>query len=343
MFLRSILLTGPVSTAFYETLITDVIRGRLTEGIVNKAHLNITAKQRGESSPEMKKRLIQKWLHALHDFEPSPEDDINKYIGHTDTLDVAEQDKVLYILESKVYQDWLREPRSSLLHIQAETAPTDIINFMSVSTASLALTLGRCTNFAVLSFFCGLRKSASLLEDNSGVLGMLKSLNGQLLKFVLERRPEVGLPFAESDKCWRNSRTSLKYAWTLFKSILLLLPDSSVVFILLDSASRASGDKAQVDELVQKIMDTAGNSERGANIVAKVLVTDSSPSSRIRAMAKRWHNFYVPDDVEGWICGINHRAIEGRTVASLRNLQPGNGTTDSSDDHWDLSSDDGTW
>lgn len=91
------------------------------------------------------------------------------------------------------------------------------------------------------------------------------------------------------------------------------------------------------------MVDMATSRENGPGIVAKIMVTDSLPSSRIRAMAKQRYRLYVPDDAEGWNCGINHRATMGKNAMTLRNLEARKETSDSSEDQWDMSSEDGTW
>ncbi|KAJ4419496.1 hypothetical protein N0V82_004941 [Gnomoniopsis sp. IMI 355080] len=313
------------------------------DGTLRKDHLLSEEKQSGNLSLKEKSQLVNDWLQSLHGFDPSSEDHVKKCVSHTGNLDMSQQDKILYILESKVFQEWLNEPGSLLLHIRAETKPADIINFISVSTASLASTLESSTNFAVLSFFCGIRKSSSLSEGDSGMLGMLKSLNGQMLQFILDKQPGVDNSVPEGRKVWKKSATSIQYAWKLFRSLILGLPNNTVVFILLDSVSSISGDKTQVDDLVQKIMKMAANREEGSIVVIKVLVTDSLPSSRIREMAKQWHTLYVPDEVDGWNCGINHRAVKEKNILALQNLHIGNDSSESSDSPWDLSSDDGRW
>lgn len=288
-------------------------------------------------------RLALNWLQSLHDFDPSPEDHIKRCIGHMASLDTGQQDKILYILESKSLQSWVHEPNSPIFLVRAETAPTNIINFMPVCTASLISTLNSCTEFVVFSVFCGLRKIISLSERDSGVLGILRALNGQILNKILVDHITMEFLFQENENVWSRSRTSTKYAWILFKSLISLLPRNSIVFILLDSVSRISGNKADVDDLVERMMGIATRNAKNDGVVIKILVSDTSPTSRIRTMAKEQHSLYVPDDVEGWSCGINHKAVQEKNIVILRDLQTKDDSSSSSDDDWDLSSEDGTW
>lgn len=292
--------------------------------LARKDQTGLIEQRRRDASRKENRQLVQRWLKTSLDFDPSADDHIKKCTSCTERLDIVEQDKIVHIFQSKVFQGWLCDPRSPLLYIEAETAPTEVFNFLSVSTASLASTLSSGTEFATLSFFCDLAKSAQLSKGDSGVLDMLKSLSGQMLAFILDKHPDADLPFTKGDKLWRKSSTSNQYAWELLKSLLLLLPDSSVVFILLNSISRVSGDKTKVDTLVQKIVDLATDHKNGLGVVIKVLVTDALPTSRVRKMAKQWHSLYVPDDVEGWRCGFNHRAVHKENVQALQDLKSDN-------------------
>lgn len=261
-------------------------------------------------------RLVERWLKSLGDFDPSPEGDIKKMIEHSETLTLKEQDKVEYIMGCQPFQDWLGKPRSSALCVRAETAPEEIINFMSVNTAMLALTLRGATGFITLSFFCSLRKRSSPLEGDSGALGVIKSLNGQLLKIMLERQLLAKPPFDRDDKMWKKSAKDFNYSCDLFKKLMTLLPVGSVVFVLLDSVSRTSGDKSMVDNLAERILRIGRQSPK---IVVKLLVTDPVPSSRFRRIADL--SLHVPDDVDGWQCGMNVESMKRKNALTLRDLE----------------------
>lgn len=233
------------------------------------------------------------------------------FIENSETLALGEQDRVQYIMGCQQFQDWLSKPRSSTLCIRAETAPEDIVNFMSVSTAVIALTLGGSTGFIVLTCFCSLRKKASLLERDSGALGIAKALIGQLLKIMLKKQLLVDLPLHPDDKLWTKSTESFKYSCALLRKLMASMPSGHVVFVLLDSVSRISGDKSLVDDVAKMIL---GVCRRNPSIVIKLLVTDSVASSSIWKMAD--YSLHVPDDVDGWECGMNTGSIMARTLRS---------------------------
>ncbi|KAG6355305.1 hypothetical protein INS49_003266 [Diaporthe citri] len=155
-------------------------------------------------------QLVDEWFRSLEDFQPSSKDDVKKFIEHSGTLTLKKQDKVQYIMGCQQFQDWLGKPQSSALCVRAETAPGDIVNFVSVSTAMLALTLGGATGFTTLSFFCSLRKKDPPREGDSGALGILKSLNGQVLQIMLDRQVLIKPALDQNDNLWSKSTESFK-------------------------------------------------------------------------------------------------------------------------------------
>lgn len=275
----------------------------------------LTTKE-GKDDRNQSTKLVERWFRSLGDFQPSSKDDIKRFVEHSQTLTLKEQDKFQYIMGCQSFQDWLGKPRSSALCVRAETTPDNIINFMSVSTAMLALTLGNATGFITLSFFCSLRRKCSPRKQDSGALGIVKSLNGQLLKIMLDRKLLGRPPFDKDDRMWDKSTESLKYSCSLLKKLMTLLPPRSVVFVLLDSISRTSGDKGLVDDLAAKMLRIGIQS---TDVVIKLLVTDPIPSSHFRSKAN--FSLHVPDDVDGWGCGMNVEAMKKKHVLKLRDLE----------------------
>lgn len=259
---------------------------------------------------------MDEWFRSLEDFQPSSKDDIKKFIENSETLTLKEQDRVQYIMGCEQFQDWLGKPRSSALCVRTETAADDIVNSISVSTSMLALTLGEATGFIALSFFCSLRKKDSHREGDSGTLGILKSLNGQLLQIMVDRQLLIKPEFGQDENTWIKSTESLKHSFRLFRKLMEALPSASVVFVLLDSVSRISGDKDLVDDIVKGIMRIGKFS---ASIMVKMLVTDPVPSSHIWRLAD--FQMYVPDDVDGWQCGMNVESMKRKNALKLRDLE----------------------
>ncbi|KAL2289204.1 hypothetical protein FJTKL_02232 [Diaporthe vaccinii] len=283
------------------------------DGTVNRKYL---LSNKNKDGVNRSRELVEKWSSGLGDFEPSPKGEIKKLIEHSQMLTLKEQDKVQYIMGCQQFQDWLGKARSTALCVRAESAPDDIVNFMSVSTAMLALTLGGTTGFIALSFFCSLRKKASSREQEPGALGILNSLNGQLLQIMLDRQVLIKPEVDQGEDLWSRSTESFKHSRRLFKKLISLFPSGSVVFVLLDSVSRISGDKGLVDDIVKGIMRIGRHSP---SIVVKPLVTDPVPSSHIWRAAD--FQLYVPDDVDGWQCGMNVESMRTKNALKLRNLE----------------------
>ncbi len=88
---------------------------------------------------------------------------------------------------------------------------------------------------------------------------MVRSLNGQLLKFMTENRPNVGLVQLKDQTFFTKSKRHLKHELKLLKALISFLADGDVVFVILDvlSGSR-SGKKAK------QVIDTLGQHHQGS-------------------------------------------------------------------------------
>lgn len=133
---------------------------------------------------------------------------------------------------------------------------------------------------------------------------------------MLERQLLAKPPFDQNDKIWRKSTEDSKYSCNLLEKLMALLPVGSVVFVLLDSVSRASGDKSMVDDLAERILRI---SRQSPGIVVKLLITDPVPSSHFRRIAD--FSLHVPDDVDGWQCGMNVESMKRKNALKLRDLE----------------------
>lgn len=101
------------------------------------------------------------------------------------------------------------------LPLVAYACPGERLNtFMSVSTVMLSLPSRGATGFIALSFFCSLREKSFTRDRDSGVLGIVNGLNGQLLNVMLERKLPVEPPFDPDDKTWNKPGIP---PWTLYK------------------------------------------------------------------------------------------------------------------------------
>jgi hypothetical protein len=267
-------------------------------------------------SAKENKQLVDTWRKGLSGFDPSADKQIGDCLFYLEDLSLKEKDKAQWIMDSEKLRNWLAQTQSRVIEIRAETAPEELINSMSLTTSVLSVTLSSLTDYGVLSFFCGLKRHESYNEDDCSPMAILNSLNGQLLQFVLQKRPTVNLAMLESHKYFRGSREKPKYASALFKELLSLLPENDVVFILLDSFSRISGDKAQSDKIIEMICQAI---EDMPDLIIKLLVTDSLPNCPIADLADL--SIYVPNEIDGWQCGINMDLLELKTTTLIKQLQ----------------------
>lgn len=284
--------------------------------VTRRSSMAITAPKRTGSiiSIETMEKLIKTWLSGLDNFDPMPENQISECMSGISNLTLEERDRVQWIMASDVINDWLKLTESRMLNVRAETAPIELVNALSFTAATLAFTIEKTTNYAVLSFFCGLRRNDSRTNADSGPKAILKSFNGQLLKFIMKKRPTSDLSFLKNKTLMKKSRGRSKYAKELFRKLLEALPENDVVFVILDSFSRLGGpdkDAAKGDEIIEELSALVIEMP----LVIKVLVTDALPSCPIKDSAHLMLD--VPDDVDGWHNDIDLTALEQKKIAVI--------------------------
>jgi hypothetical protein len=246
--------------------------------------------------------VVNKWNRELAELRLDPIENVTECLKDAENLDIEEQDKIQFIMNSEELYEWLSRSQPCVLRIEAETPPDDLINALSSTAALLAKTLEGSSKHPVLSYFCGLRTNTSTDENYSGPMALLNSLNSQLLFFIQQNRSStVDLSFLGKYKQFQKSHERPKYALDLFTRLLQLLPQTDVVFILIDSFSQISKDKEEADRILQRILNMT---KKESHIILKILVTDCLPGCCI----KRLHgllSLFVPDHVDGERYGIN--------------------------------------
>ncbi|SPO05930.1 uncharacterized protein DNG_08619 [Cephalotrichum gorgonifer] len=288
---------------------------RLLEQNPVSAMPSMAIKRTGSIIPiEQMAELANTWLSRLGEFDPLSERHISECMSGVSKLSPEEKDQVQWLMAEDALTDWLRLTDSRLLSIQAESAPVNLFNAMSFTAATLAFTLGTTTDYAVLSFFCGLRTNDSRDIADSGPKAVLKSLNGQLLSFITSKRQTADLSFLEGKKLMKKSRKTWEYAMKLFRKLLGALPDGDVVFVILDSFSRLVGtgrDAEKGNELIEELHALT----KKMPLVIKVLVTDALPKCPVKKLADK--TIYVLDDVDGWKNDFSTSMLEEKKKAVI--------------------------
>lgn len=296
------------------------------------------------TSLDVHKELVDGWLSRLGEFDPMPKKQIAECLADFASLDLQERDRAQWILASDEVKSWLELSESQILNIQADTAPDELANALSFSAATLAFALERATNFAVLSFFCGLRSNDSRESEDSGPKAIRTSLNGQLLKFMADNRQTEDQSFLENKKLMKRSRRKSKYSAQLFREQCRALPEKDVVFVILDSFSRLGGereDEADGDKLIEELGEMVREMR---HLVIKVLVTDAMPQCPIKDLADV--TLDVPDDVDGWANDVDSIVLDEETLAvveqSRKRQKQGFSSLGESRDNFDSDSDSGS-
>lgn len=288
------------------------------------------------SDQDPNKQLAEEWLDRLSKFRPSSKSHITECLKGFEVLGQIEKEKAQWILRSPDLHSWLNSKRPCTLSVIAETPPEALINAMACASATMAIILKQ-TRYPVLSVFCGLRTNDSVEERFSGALGLLNSLSGQLLRFILDKRDTADLAFLKREEFMKKSRYEPACALRLFKKLLGALHDHDTVFILLDSFSRMTGH--QSDKVIAGL---AKISTDMTDLSVKLLVTDPLPSCQVKQVAD--FSFYVQNEVPRLNDGINFARLEETqkdTIVKLKRRQrrAGHGseeadTSDSEKDGW---------
>ncbi|KAI1753756.1 hypothetical protein F4782DRAFT_529174 [Xylaria castorea] len=260
---------------------------------IEQSSLEQTARSKRRLQKE-NSRVISKWLSGLRGFDYDSMMDIKDCIEHMEQLDGNDKNVSERIIDSEQLNDWLQDEQSSFLMIDLQTPQSEPNNPLSFTSALLAMSLRSTQKYPVLSFFCMHRNMESLDEAESGPLGIIKKLNGQLLDFMNQKRQDSNVAQLEKEDFFSKSKKKLKHGVSLLDALLSLLPEGDVVFIILDCLSCLSGDEEKGHKLVKalnKIIETR------ESISIRVLVTDPSADSPLRRIAQ-WQ-LHLPEIVGG--------------------------------------------
>ncbi|RSL48350.1 hypothetical protein CEP54_012953 [Fusarium duplospermum] len=244
------------------------------------------------SHQENNARISSEWLKKLRGFPYDAMTDMKDCLEHMGLLDSDEKNMSHSILHSEQLDRWLQGKKSSIMDIDLQTPPASLNNPLSFTSALSATALRSAAQSPVLAFFCAHRNNDSLSEDKSGPIALVKSLVGQLLRFISDHRPSVDLTELEEYDFFPKAKKDVKAGLKLLDALLSLLPKEDMVFIIIDSLSRlsGSGEERMIKKLVQII-------RQREDLVIKVLVTDALPGSYIKSKADI--SLYTPDLVIG--------------------------------------------
>lgn len=172
--------------------------------------------------------------------------------------------------------EWLNAQKSMVLLVQSEVAPGDFINPLSFSSAFLAQTLQGTYKSPVLYYNCRSRGRDSCDEDKSGPLALLDTLNAQLIVHLLNTQGDsMNLDFLQHNELSKASRKRNKHRLRqgrgLFGRLIEELPESDVVFVIIDGMAWLTGDEVVGNKVLRAILQLASHSTRRR---IKLLLTD---------------------------------------------------------------------
>lgn len=256
-------------------------------------------------SPGANKRLIRKWVkNAPLEFTKLSRGDMQESLRQN--LNSKEEAKVQWIITSEKLLEWLRTTKSHILIIQGQTAPMELSNSLSFSSAFVAHSLQASYKCPVLYHSCLMRTydDSPSADERSGPLALINSLNSQLLE-GLKKRQDMDFSFLKKQK-YGHSKTqkSLRSGIRLLRRLVDEIPEDDAVLVVIDSISRMTGRNDEADEAVHELLNIVSQ----ARATIKVLLTDLLPSAAQR-FGEQSTELFVPDDVDGENHGINTRFL----------------------------------
>ncbi|KAK1991838.1 hypothetical protein LX36DRAFT_589633 [Colletotrichum falcatum] len=286
-------------------------------------------------------KVVATWNKSIGGFNTSSDIHLKACIrAGLGQLTSDDREKSEWILSSPEVRDWMRLDESSFLNIRGENAPQGLFHPLSFTAALIAETLQKSTDYPVLSFFCGLRTNDTFDDLYCGPMAVMKGLNGQLINFCLQKRPEVDLSLVELQRkrLVQRSTDKYKYALQLFRGLLGLLEEKDVVFVILDSWSRLLGDRTQADKIIEKLCQTIKDLP---DLVIKVLVLDALPSDAVNELAHS--SLYVPEEIDSWRNDVHLSRLEQSNARMIEELRQRQQNKLEALDESDVESSDGDW
>ena len=256
------------------------------------------------SLQESNSRVSSKWLKGLKGFNYKPMVDMVDCLEHIEKLEADEKNVSEWIMSSEELDRWLKDEQSRFLEIDLQTPPRDLNNPLSFTSALLAMTLQSIERFPVLAFFCMHKNNEFPEEEKSGPVALVRSLTGQLLKFMTKNRPAVDISQLEKQTSFYKSGKNLKHGLAMLDALLSLLPEGDMVFVILDSLSSLSGSEKDGHKLITAMSEIT---KRRGHVSIKIIVTDPLVDSPAMKVADE--SLHVLDLVSGvGIAGIDAKA-----------------------------------
>lgn len=227
----------------------------------------------------------------MHD----PRSDIKYCLEHLEKLDYDDKNVFQYILHSTELTSWLKEEKSSVIEINLYTPPSSLSNPLSFNSALFAGTLRSTKQFPVLAFFSMHRNNESTSQEVSGPVALVRSLNGQLLKFIAANRPSVDLSSLKDGGLFSEAKKNLGHGLRLLRELILSLPENDTLFLIIDTLSRLTGDEDDQDKVFKKLNKIMKETE---NVVIKIMVTGTLPGTYAKRITDI--SLYVHDVSSGF-------------------------------------------
>lgn len=266
----------------------------------------------------MNEKFAKDWLRILpYQFQDLSVRDMDDLLERSTSLSMDDQGKVQHIMADPKLFQWLNAQNSMVLLVQNEVAPDDLLNPLSFSSAFLARTLQGTYKSPVLYYNCRSRGRESFDQEMSGPLALLNTLNAQLIVHILATHGDsIDLEFLQQNELLKASRNQtkhrLRHGRDLFGRLIEELPESDVVFIIIDGMSWLTGEEAAADKVLRAILHLASHSTSRR---IKLLLTDII--SRTVLNDYNYLEVFVHSRIESGGQSLNLQFLREETQSSL--------------------------
>ena len=230
-------------------------------------------------------------------------------------LNLHDQDRVTWMMQSPKFREWLNSPKSRTLLINGNGEGSEVFSFTTFFSAKLLEYLGHVEPIISHNFFCSLHTD-SRAKSIDDATGMVKSLVCQLLL----RDVSWDLSFLTQNDVQKINSDHLGTTFMLFQNLVQQLPKGTFLFWVLDGISYYESSQWRQDFL-EVIVGLLGMIRGCHDVVIKLLLTCTGRSSYVKNVLEKDDVLTMTDFIDGGRQGWSERTVQktiGPDIESLK-------------------------
>jgi hypothetical protein len=248
--------------------------------------------------------LQQEVKNILHVDDHMASQDLQTILSQAKSVDTKLQGRAHWVLRTPRFMKWIQSRDSDVLSINGNLDGFGMARYspLSLLPATLIQSLLQQPHIYVVYYFCGMHNS--VMDDLAGPVGLIRSLNAQLLSFQ-----QVGLDFVQVGQ-WGEGLQSLdlQTLCRLFRRLVSQLPDM-MLFCVLDGVSLFETDLSRNDAafVLRKLIDLSMDEDLDCHF--KLLLTSATMSRIGKELLSETNILSIPENAG------NGMLLTDRTIA----------------------------